>query len=205
MLQVAGRRIAHRIGQRSLPLAAPPRSSDAATLALAVRRLPLGASRAAASGSSSSDQGQSSSDAGGSSSDQRYEQTGEYDTQDRYKRVGNPISWANPTGGGTVEDTSSKHWRWVYPAGAGFILFLCMISRWRNMRKEKEEEVIEAPNISVPDTRQFSYKPPSAEPLRPQDLVDSDPAQTGGAPGDTLSTSYGAGGFSAPPSSYQSR
>ena len=24
--------------------------------------------------------------------------------QDKYKRVGNPIAWANPTGGGTVED-----------------------------------------------------------------------------------------------------
>lgn len=27
-----------------------------------------------------------------------------FQRQEKYKRVGNPISWANPTGGGTVED-----------------------------------------------------------------------------------------------------
>eukprot|EP00931_Biecheleriopsis_adriatica_P110721 TRINITY_DN85019_c0_g1_i1.p1 TRINITY_DN85019_c0_g1~~TRINITY_DN85019_c0_g1_i1.p1 ORF type:complete len:200 (+),score=30.89 TRINITY_DN85019_c0_g1_i1:70-669(+) len=148
--------------------------------------------------------GSSSSGTGGSESDRRYEETGEYDTQDKYKRVGNPISWANPTGGPGVEDTTSKHWRWIYPAGAGLIVVLCLISRWRNMRKEKEEEVMQAPQISVPDTRRFSYQPPSSEPIAPEDLA---PAPGGGAsslPSDTLSPSYGGGSsssFSSPPSS----
>eukprot|EP00971_Amphidinium_carterae_P007722 152995-Amphidinium_carterae.1 len=33
-----------------------------------------------------------------SESDRRHAETGEYDTQDESKRVGNPIMWANPTG-----------------------------------------------------------------------------------------------------------
>ena len=61
--------------------------------------------------------------------------------EEKYKRVGNPIAWANPTGGGTVEDNSSKHWTWVFPAGGAFILFLCLLSRWRSQRREREEQV----------------------------------------------------------------
>jgi len=86
---------------------------------------------------------------GKSESDRRYEETGEHDTQERYKRVGNPISWANPTGGGVADDNSSKHWRWVYPAGVGFILFLCLWSRRKNLKKEREEEELQKPNINL--------------------------------------------------------
>eukprot|EP00438_Fugacium_kawagutii_P006193 Skav232710 [mRNA] locus=scaffold3459:129326:150782:- [translate_table: standard] len=99
-------------------------------------------------------------------------------SREKYKRVGNPIAWANPTGGGTVEDNdfarmrdnSSKHWTWVFPAGGGFILLLCLLSRWRSLRKEREEQVIEAPRVSTPDTQRFSYKAPSAEPVTEEDL-----------------------------------
>ncbi|CAE6964407.1 unnamed protein product [Symbiodinium natans] len=105
-------------------------------------------------------------------------ETGEYDTQDKYKRVGNPISWANPTGGGTVEDNSSKHWTWVYPAGAFAILAFCGISRWRSLRKENEEQVIASPRINMPDTGNFGYKPPSQEPLSAEDLAPSPSSET---------------------------
>ncbi|CAE7844427.1 unnamed protein product [Symbiodinium sp. KB8] len=121
------------------------------------------------SGQSSSSRSQSEQ----SESDRRYEETGEYDTQDKYKRVGNPISWANPTGGGTVEDNSSKHWTWVYPAGAFAILAFCVISRWRSLRKEKEEQVIASPRINM-ETGNFGYKPPSQEPLSVEDLAPSE-------------------------------
>ncbi|CAK9014953.1 unnamed protein product [Durusdinium trenchii] len=133
--------------------------------------------------------------AGDSESDRRYEETGEYDTQEKYKRVGNPIAWANPTGGGTVEDNSSKHWTWVFPAGGTFILALCLLSRWRSQRKEREEQVIEAPRISMPDTQRFSYKAPSSEPLTEDDLKGPEIEH-----GDSLSPSYG-GSFSPPPPS----
>eukprot|EP00448_Togula_jolla_P002734 CAMPEP_0170612442 /NCGR_PEP_ID=MMETSP0224-20130122/23727_1 /TAXON_ID=285029 /ORGANISM="Togula jolla, Strain CCCM 725" /LENGTH=225 /DNA_ID=CAMNT_0010937949 /DNA_START=33 /DNA_END=710 /DNA_ORIENTATION=- len=101
-----------------------------------------------------------------SESDRRYEESGEYDTQERYKRVGNPISWANPTGGGTIDENQSKHWRWVYPAGAGVILLLCLWSRRRNLRKEEEEKMISMPNIQPPDLQRFktpAYSPPPPE------------------------------------------
>merc|ERR1712061_336571 len=87
---------------------------------------------------------------GQSESDRRHEESGEYDTQDKYKRVGNPIAWANPTGGGTVEDNSSNKWRYVYPLGVGTIVALCLWSRWKNMRAEKEEQMISAPEINMP-------------------------------------------------------
>ena len=136
--------------------------------------------------------------AGDSESDRRYEETGEYDTQDKYKRVGNPIAWANPTGGGTVEDNSSKHWTWVFPAGGGFILLLCLLSRWRSLRKEREEQVIDAPRVSMPDTHSFSYKAPSSEPVTEEDLkAENDGLRTSG---DSLSPAYG-GAFSSPPPS----
>ena len=45
-----------------------------------------------------------------SRSDEQYEKTGSYDTQDDNKRVGNPIQWANPTGGPTMDDHSSEKW-----------------------------------------------------------------------------------------------
>ena len=45
-----------------------------------------------------------------SRSDDQYDKTGSYDTQDENKRVGNPIQWANPTGGPTMDDHSSAKW-----------------------------------------------------------------------------------------------
>lgn len=42
---------------------------------------------------------------------------------------------------GFCEDNSSKHWTWVFPAGGTFILALCLLSRWRSQRKEREEQV----------------------------------------------------------------
>ena len=39
------------------------------------------------------------------------------------------------------QDNSSKHWTWVFPAGGGFIVLLCLLSRWRSLRKEREEQV----------------------------------------------------------------
>eukprot|EP00933_Yihiella_yeosuensis_P081203 TRINITY_DN94768_c0_g1_i1.p1 TRINITY_DN94768_c0_g1~~TRINITY_DN94768_c0_g1_i1.p1 ORF type:complete len:199 (+),score=28.23 TRINITY_DN94768_c0_g1_i1:75-671(+) len=140
-----------------------------------------------------------------SESDRRYEETGEYDTQDRYKRVGNPIAWANPTGGGVEPDNSSKHWTWVYPAGAGLILGLCLISRWRNQNAEKEAEVIDTISVTSPDTRRFTYQPPPSEPITDEDLAldSSSPLlnQTG-LSSDTLSTLGGtSSSFSAPPPS----
>eukprot|EP00927_Polykrikos_kofoidii_P073116 TRINITY_DN69191_c0_g1_i1.p1 TRINITY_DN69191_c0_g1~~TRINITY_DN69191_c0_g1_i1.p1 ORF type:complete len:209 (-),score=32.33 TRINITY_DN69191_c0_g1_i1:62-634(-) len=101
------------------------------------------------------------------SSDKRYEDTGEFDTQEHYKRVGNPISWANPTGGATLEDNSSNKLRWVYPFGVAGILLLCLWSRRRNLIKEQEEAMIGAPEISMPDTSSFrtsAYRPPPPPP-----------------------------------------
>ena len=40
----------------------------------------------------------------------------------------------------SFQDNSSKHWTWVFPAGGGFILLLCLLSRWRSLRKEREEQ-----------------------------------------------------------------
>merc|ERR1719310_1843342 len=102
--------------------------------------------------------GSAASDAGGQKqeSDRIHEETGEYDTQDKYKRVGNPIQWANPTGGGTTEDNSSKHWRWVYPVGATLILLLCLNSRRKSLKREQEEAMMQASQINMPDTSSFT-------------------------------------------------
>jgi len=140
-----------------------------------------------------------------SESDRRFEESGEYDTQDRYKRVGNPIAWANPTGGGTVEDNSSKHWTWIYPAGAAFILLLCLNSRRKNLNKEREAELQQQMDVKAPDMARFStpaYTPGSAaEPS----LAAGDGALAGSSgfsspppPADHWNI---GGGFSAPPAS----
>merc|ERR1712232_1087104 len=136
---------------------------------------------------------------GKSESDQRYAEAGEYDTQDAYKRVGNPISWANPTGGGTIEDNTSNTWRWIYPVGVVGILLLCLWSRRKNLRKEQEEQMIAAPQVMAPDTRRFEnrYVPPEAHSSNDSDDdydMDKGPQISGFA---------GSGGFSAPPSSSQ--
>mmetsp|Transcript_88227 Transcript_88227/g.248349 ORF Transcript_88227/g.248349 Transcript_88227/m.248349 type:complete len:228 (-) Transcript_88227:133-816(-) len=145
-----------------------------------------------------------SGDSGGkkSESDKRFDDSGEYDTQENYKRVGNPISWANPTGGGTVEDNSSKHWRWVYPAGVAGILLLCLWSRRRNLRKEQEAELTAA----MPDLSQMqmpAYEPPPPPPPPSASSSPTSPDALGGRyEDDTLSQHLGgSGGFSAPPPS----
>ncbi|KAF4701059.1 hypothetical protein FOZ62_002081, partial [Perkinsus olseni] len=48
------------------------------------------------------------------------------DQQQQYsksKELGNPITWANPTGGPTIDDYSSDNWKWVFPVGTGLIFF----------------------------------------------------------------------------------
>lgn len=82
------------------------------------------------------------------SSDEQYRQTGEYDTNDKYSRVGNPIQWANPTGGGQAQDTSHNAWKYVYPVGLFLILFFCFWNGRKNRRKEEEERLIHQPSIS---------------------------------------------------------
>mmetsp|Transcript_9585 Transcript_9585/g.23140 ORF Transcript_9585/g.23140 Transcript_9585/m.23140 type:complete len:188 (-) Transcript_9585:39-602(-) len=157
--------VARRTSQAALACQRPPRLRN---VRFCQEAFNLSVRTFSESGQSTSSRAQAGEER--SESDRRYEQTGEYDTQDKYKRVGNPISWANPTGGGTSEDTSSKHWTWVYPAGAFAILAFCVISRWRSMRKEKEEQVISTPRINF-DTGSFGYKPPSQEPLSAEDLA----------------------------------
>ncbi|CAD7975943.1 unnamed protein product [Amoebophrya sp. A25] len=93
--------------------------------------------------SSSSDKASSSGGDSGSSGsensggDKNYE---EYDTQSAEKRVGNPIAWANPMAGPTLDDHSSPRWRNVYPIGAALILLGCLWSRRKNLKKKREEE-----------------------------------------------------------------
>eukprot|EP00747_Dinoflagellata_sp_TGD_P185347 gnl/TRDRNA2_/TRDRNA2_41864_c0_seq1.p1 gnl/TRDRNA2_/TRDRNA2_41864_c0~~gnl/TRDRNA2_/TRDRNA2_41864_c0_seq1.p1 ORF type:complete len:209 (+),score=35.73 gnl/TRDRNA2_/TRDRNA2_41864_c0_seq1:66-692(+) len=161
--------------------------------------------RACASGSSDSSGSQS---AGGGSSDERFEKTGEYDTQDKYKRVGNPIAWANPTGGGTIEDKSSNKWTYVFPLGIALIGAICLISRSRNQAAKKEESLIEAPRVSMPDTSRFkspAYQPPP-EPSYGHGEEDVPPppqfefASLGGG-GISFSPPPDSGSFSSPPSS----
>ncbi|CAE8583374.1 unnamed protein product [Polarella glacialis] len=179
---------------------APRQPQQALTLAGALRLRCVGVrSFASEGGSAGKKSGTTGNDE--SESDRKFKESGEYDTQERYKRVGNPIAWANPTGGGVVEDTSSKHWTWVFPVVCGVILMLCLVSRWRNMRAENEEDMMEAPRISMPETSRFKYQPPPEE--RPEDLELS----RDGREGDTLSSGYYGGGsssnssFSAPPAS----
>lgn len=135
-------------------------------------------------------------------SDRRFDESGEYDTQEQYKRIGNPIQWANPTGGGSqMEDNSSKHWRWVYPAGATMILLMCLWSRRKNLRKEQEEQVISKPEIRTVDTTRFAtpaYRPPAQD--------DGDDGEEVPPPSAAVGGGFGfesAGGFSPPPSSSQ--
>ncbi|KAF4672678.1 hypothetical protein FOL47_000231 [Perkinsus chesapeaki] len=52
------------------------------------------------------------------------------------KELGNPITWANPTGGPTIDDYSSDNWKWVFPVGTGLIFFFGWI-KGRKDRKEK--------------------------------------------------------------------
>uniref|UniRef100_A0A7S2KXQ8 Uncharacterized protein n=1 Tax=Zooxanthella nutricula TaxID=1333877 RepID=A0A7S2KXQ8_9DINO len=143
--------------------------------------------------------GESKAGASNEGSDRQKETSGEYDTQEKYKRIGNPIQWANPTGGGSqVEDTSSKHWRWVYPAGVAFILLLCLYSRRKNLRKEQEEQVISTPNVQPPDIGRFTtpaYNPPPR---------DDDDGEELPPPSVAVGQGFGfggSGGFSQPPSS----
>lgn len=168
------------------------------------------------SGAEGGGSGSKASDDGKSESDRRYEESGEYDTQDKYKRVGNPISWANPTGGGTTEDNSSKHWTWVYPAGALVILLLCLNSRRKNMKKEQEAELEEKMDVKVPDMSRFStpaYRPEEARQpafeAREGSLAGGlspppDSLYGGGSGSQPVDSWNVGGGFSAPPGSASS-
>mmetsp|Transcript_28982 Transcript_28982/g.52769 ORF Transcript_28982/g.52769 Transcript_28982/m.52769 type:complete len:195 (+) Transcript_28982:72-656(+) len=146
-----------------------------------------------------------SADSQESESDRRHAETGEYDTQDDSKRVGNPIMWANPTGGATVDDKSHKAWRWIYPLGVGMILFACLMSRRRNLRKEQEESLMEAPSINLSTP---SFETPKFEPMSSADFASTLPPEHESAYGEHGSGSgswstTGTGSFSAPPESSQ--
>eukprot|EP00929_Paragymnodinium_shiwhaense_P003744 TRINITY_DN104369_c0_g1_i1.p1 TRINITY_DN104369_c0_g1~~TRINITY_DN104369_c0_g1_i1.p1 ORF type:complete len:229 (-),score=44.66 TRINITY_DN104369_c0_g1_i1:159-845(-) len=141
------------------------------------------------------------------SSDQRYEETGEYDTQDHYKRVGNPISWANPTGGGTTEDGSSNKWRYVFPLGIAGILVLCLWSRRRNMRKEEEEALIGSPDMQMADTSRFSTPSytPTYRPPPPPSADESPSSSDGGLSSQGYTFNSGGSGFSSPPTAEENK
>eukprot|EP00928_Gymnodinium_smaydae_P032272 TRINITY_DN2341_c0_g1_i1.p1 TRINITY_DN2341_c0_g1~~TRINITY_DN2341_c0_g1_i1.p1 ORF type:complete len:257 (-),score=62.86 TRINITY_DN2341_c0_g1_i1:117-812(-) len=173
----------------------------------------VGSRRAAASGAGGGSSEDKASGGAGSEgakeqqqqqgSEERHAETGEYDTQENYKRVGNPISWANPTGGGTAEDTSSKHWRWVYPAGVATILLLCLWSRRKALKKEQEEELMAKSSISVPDTSSFrtpAYQPPPPE-LMPRWAQDGDTSRSSEGGDSGFGGGFGGGAFSPPPES----
>mmetsp|Transcript_127775 Transcript_127775/g.367826 ORF Transcript_127775/g.367826 Transcript_127775/m.367826 type:complete len:226 (+) Transcript_127775:73-750(+) len=143
-------------------------------------------------------------DGGKAESDRRFDESGEYDTQEKYKRIGNPIQWANPTGGGSqLEDNSSKHWRWVYPVGAGLILLICLYSRRKNLRKEQDEQVINAPNIKPIDASRFTmpaYRTP--EPVDEDDGGENVPPPSAAVGGGGFDFG-GPGGLAPPPASGQ--
>merc|ERR1712137_1387852 len=94
-------------------------------------------------------------------SDKRYEKSGEYDTQDKYKRVGNPISWANPTGGPAAEENTSKAYTFIYPAGVVIIILFALRSRHNKKKEEENEKMIEKPQMK-------SYSMNNADFQRPQ-------------------------------------
>ena len=52
------------------------------------------------------------------------------------KDLGNPITWANPTGGPSMTEKGPKYWRYVYPAGA----LLIVLGFWWTGRKIKKQE-----------------------------------------------------------------
>jgi len=91
-----------------------------------------------------------------SSSDSRYESTGEYDTQDKSKRIGNPIQWANPYDGPTVDDNANPKLQWVLPVGCAFILAFVLWSRWRGKSEKEDEELIGAPKMQEYDMKHHS-------------------------------------------------
>mmetsp|Transcript_10753 Transcript_10753/g.19635 ORF Transcript_10753/g.19635 Transcript_10753/m.19635 type:complete len:246 (-) Transcript_10753:22-759(-) len=142
--------------------------------------------------------GKSSQDADGKSeSDRRYEEAGEYDTQDANRRVGNPIQWANPTGGGSMDDQSSNAWRWVFPGGIAIILLLALWSRRKALRAEREAEMIQTPDIRMPDTSNF--KTPAYRPPPPSTLEMERPESQDHDAQRPPEWSSGGGGFSSPP------
>lgn len=115
------------------------------------------------------------------SSDQRYEETGEYDTQDANKRVGNPIQWKNPYDGPTIDDASSEKLRWVMPLGCTLILTGALYSRFRRRAEIEEEDLINAPNVQRYDLKEktiltaptFSSPSGRASPFSDPSSVDS--------------------------------
>ncbi|EER05529.1 hypothetical protein Pmar_PMAR011556 [Perkinsus marinus ATCC 50983] len=69
--------------------------------------------------------------------DESHEDKGEQQQEySKSKELGNPITWANPTGGPTIDDYSSDNWKWVFPVGTGMIFFFGWI-KGRKDRKEK--------------------------------------------------------------------
>lgn len=143
----------------------------------------------------------------GDSSDKRHEETGEYDTQDANRRVGNPISWANPTGGPGIEDNSSNRWRYIFPLGIAGILGLCLWSRQRSLAREREEDMVGSPNINFSDSNE-GYQTPSRPAYQPPPPPPRAPSSDGGSqfwssssPPSSQEQVTDTGFFSSPPSS----
>ena len=61
--------------------------------------------------------------------------TGKYSSS---REVGNPIAWANPTGGATMDDHTSNVWRWVFPIGAGLIFLGCYMNGRKHSNKDEK-------------------------------------------------------------------
>eukprot|EP00397_Hematodinium_sp_SG-2012_P055252 GEMP01067285.1.p1 GENE.GEMP01067285.1~~GEMP01067285.1.p1 ORF type:complete len:160 (+),score=14.65 GEMP01067285.1:81-560(+) len=115
------------------------------------------------------------------SSDERYENTGEYDTQDANKRVGNPIQWTNPYDGPTMDDTADPRLRWVMPVGCACILVGALYSRFRSRSEKEDDDLIDAPNLQQYDLKEkttlttptFTVPSSKASPFSTPDSMDS--------------------------------
>jgi hypothetical protein len=56
------------------------------------------------------------------------------------KDIGNPITWANPTGGASMDEKSPKYWRYVYPAGAALIMFSFYLAGRRHRKNDEKDK-----------------------------------------------------------------
>jgi len=97
----------------------------------------------------STEKAEGAKDAGADGSEGGKNADGGYDTQGAEKRVGNPIQWANPMSGATMDDHSSPKWTWVYPAGLAFIVLMALYSRRKALKEEEEAAVINTPSLDM--------------------------------------------------------
>ena len=74
------------------------------------------------------------------------------------KDIGNPITWANPTGGPSMDEKRPKQWRYVYPAGVAFIVFGFWLSG-RRLKKQEAKEKAEKSMARKMSSMGFSAPP----------------------------------------------